>query len=134
MDLSFCAAFVVSGAYYPRSFLLFWVVVALLAGPLVAIAATWLRRAGVRGAVAVGSMPAILLGEGAYIAVRLPDDSRVYPALLVVGGLALPAALLMRRRPRFVAALAAVAVSFGGAAVFAIAYNLVPLVIGKVVP
>jgi hypothetical protein len=134
MDLSFYAAFVVSGAYYPRSFLLFWVVVAFVAGPLVAIAATWLRRGGPRGAVAVGSMPAILLGEGAYIAIRLPDDSRVYPALLVVGGLVLLGALLVARRPRPVAAVAAVAVSLGGATVFAVAYNLVPLVIGKVVP
>lgn len=134
MDLSFYAAFVVGGAYYPRSFLLFWVVVALVAGPLIALGATWLRQSGLRGAVAVGSIPSVFLGEGAYIAIRLPDDGRVYPALLVVVGLIILGALLVARRPRPGEAVAAVAATLGGAAVFALAYNLVPLVIGKVVP
>jgi hypothetical protein len=134
MDLAFYAAFVVTGAYYPRSFLLFWVIVALVAGPLVGLVAAWLRRAGIRRAIAIGSIPAIFFGEGAYIAIRLPDDGRVYPALLVVAGAVILCMLLLRMRPRHVEAVAAVAIALGGAALFALAYNLVPLVIGKVVP
>lgn len=81
-----------------------------------------------------GRCPRSSSARGPYIAIRLPDDSRVYPALLVIGGLALLAALLVVRRPPLGDALAAVAVTLGGAVVFALAYNLVPLVIGEVVP
>jgi len=59
MDLSFYAAFLVGGGYYPHSFLVFWLVVALIAGPLAGLAATWLRRTGARRAIAIGALLAV---------------------------------------------------------------------------
>ena len=134
MDLSFFVTFGFTGGYYPRHYLAFWLVVALIAGPLVALMATWVRRRGIRWPVAAASVPSVFIGEGVFVLVRLPIAGHVYPAILIVGGILILAGVLALGRRTVRESLLTVGLTVVGTAVFSVAYNLVPLVIGKVVP
>ncbi|HEX4442395.1 MAG TPA: DUF6518 family protein [Galbitalea sp.] len=135
MDLLFFVVFDARGGYYPHAYLAFWIVIALLIGPLVGVCASWLRapRMWLR-AVAIAAPSSVLIGEGIFMLVRLPGVSTVYALASVVVGLALftmLAALLLRGARCL--ALSTVACVLASAA-FLTVYGLLPLILHKVVP
>jgi hypothetical protein len=135
MDLSFFVVFESLGMHYPHHFLAFWMGVGILIGPVIGLAASWLRADNiVSRVVAVAEIPAVLVGEGVFMLVRLPGESTVYAiASLVVGvGLFVVASRYLLRRARPIAL--GIAMSLGGAAAFFFVYGLIPLLLNKVVP
>jgi hypothetical protein len=134
MDLAFYVTFGMTGGYYPHSYLLFWLIVAVVVGPLVALAAISMRREGWRGIAAAASVPSVFIGEAVFILARLPVVGRVYPALLVVAGIAILAIISRGGTRRTRTTVLTIGATLVGSAVFALGYNLVPLIIGKVVP
>jgi hypothetical protein len=135
MDLSFYVVFESLGMIYPHHFLAFWMGVGALIGPVIGLSASWLRAEEiVSRAVAVGAIPAVLVGEGIFMLVRLPGESTVYAiASLVVGAglfVVLSRYLLLRARPIAMS----LAMSVGGATAFYFVYGLIPLLLNKVVP
>jgi Family of unknown function (DUF6518) len=135
MDLCFYAVFGLLGGSYPRHYVLFWVIVAVVIGPLVGLCATWLRSSHPRlQEVGVAAPSAILVGEGVFMLVRLPGVSVPYSVASIVVGVALFAVLaawFLRRPTRIMLSLVTSVVA--GAAFFEI-YSLLPLVLDKVVP
>ncbi|MDQ1572912.1 MAG: hypothetical protein QOH44_471 [Actinomycetota bacterium] len=135
MDLSFYVVFESLGMFYPHHFLAFWIGVGALIGPVIGLAASWLRADDiVPRAVAVAAMPAVLVGEGVFMLVRLPGESTVYAiASLVVGaGVFVVASRFLLQRARPIAM--SLAMGLGGAAAFFFVYGLIPLLLNKVVP
>lgn len=94
-----------------------WTFVAVVAGPIVGLAASWLRsQRPVLVALAVAAPSAVLVGEGIYGLVLLADTtSPVYWWLQIVGGVVFVAVRKLRR-PGVVALAAALTVV--GAALF----------------
>jgi hypothetical protein len=135
MDVCFYAVFDLLGGYYPHHYMTFWIAVAVCIGPLVGLCASWLRSDRVLlQEIAVAAPSAILVGEGIFMLVRLPDVSVLYAIVSVVVGVALFVALsvaFLRRPSRVVGSL--IASVLAGSAFFGI-YSLLPLVLGKVVP
>ena len=135
MDVCFYAVFDLLGGYYPHHYLTFWVVVAICVGPLVGLCASWLRSDRPRlQEIAVAAPSAILVGEGVFMLARLPGVSVLYSVASIVVGVALFAVLaahFLRRPSRITVSL--VTSALAGTAFFAI-YNLLPLVLDKVVP
>lgn len=103
---------------FPTSETLF-LVIGVIVGPFVGVAASWLRRAGARAAIGCGVLSGIALGEGAYGLIEVcATTGWVYWTLISVAGLALLFVTLLRgpRAPRAslltVGLTALVAVSF----------------------
>jgi hypothetical protein len=135
MDLSFYVVFESLGLFYPQHFLAFWMLVAVVIGPVVGLSAAWLRspHPPLRG-VAVSAAPAVLVGEGIFMLVRLPGESTVYAIASLVVGVALFGILarLVLRDTRTIALSLVLAVAAGFA--FFFVYGLIPLLLDKVVP
>jgi hypothetical protein len=97
-----------------------WTFVAGVAGPIVGLAASWLRsQRPVLVALAVAAPSAVLVGEGVYGLVLLADStSPVYWWLQIMGGVVFVTVVAVRelRRPGIIALAAALTVV--GAALF----------------
>jgi hypothetical protein len=135
MDLSFYVVFESLGLFYPLHFLAFWMLVAIVIGPIVGLSAAWLRSPVPNfRAIAVSAAPAVLAGEGVFMLVRLPGESTVYAMASLVVGIALFGILsrLLLREARTVALSLAIACAAGTA--FFFVYGLIPLLLDKVVP
>jgi hypothetical protein len=135
MDLSFYVVFESLGLFYPLHFLAFWMLVAVAVGPIVGLSAAWLRSPQqTLRAVAVSAAPAVLVGEGVFMLVRLPGESTVYAiASLVIGVmLFVVSARLLLRSARTIILSISIAVAAGFA--FFFVYGLIPLLLDKVVP
>ncbi|HEY4267624.1 MAG TPA: DUF6518 family protein [Galbitalea sp.] len=135
MDVVFFVVFEALGDHYPKENLAFWGVIAVAIGPVVGIAASWLRSRSVRlRAVAIAAPASVLFGEGVYLLVAIPGESTVYAIASVVVSVGLFAVLAWREvRPARVVAASAALTVVGAGAFFAI-YSLLPLLFGKVVP
>lgn len=103
---------------FPTSETLF-LIAGLVVGPFVGAAAAWLRRGGVRTALACGALAGIAIGESAYgLLVVSATTGSFYWSLIGVAGLGLLAHTVLRRlgtaRLRLLAAglVAATAVAF----------------------
>lgn len=103
---------------FPTSETLF-LVIGVIVGPFVGVAASWLRHAGARAAIGCGVLSGIALGEGAYGLIQISATTGwIYWTLVTIAGLALLVATLLRgpRTPRAglltVGLTALVAVSF----------------------
>lgn len=82
---------------FPTSETLF-LIVGLVVGPFVGAAAAWLRRGGVRTAVACGALAGIALGEAAYgLLVVAATTGWFFWTLIGVAGLGLVTHTLLRR-------------------------------------
>ncbi|MEU4362377.1 DUF6518 family protein [Promicromonospora sp. NPDC023987] len=98
--------------------------VGLAAGPLVGVAASWLRATGVRAALGAALLAGIGVGEAVYgLTVVGETTSPVYWSLIAAAGLALVAGLLVRR----IRGTLPVGLAIGGTAVvatvFVVAYS-----------
>ncbi|GAB2465004.1 MFS family permease [Conyzicola lurida] len=110
-----------------------WTYVAAVAGPIVGLAASWLRSSRpVLVALAVAVPSAVLIGEGVYGLILIADStSPVYWWLQIVGGAVFVTVVSVRklRRPGVIALAAALTVV--GAAVFYAFYAVwLPALIG----
>jgi hypothetical protein len=119
---------------YPRHYLAFWIGIAMVIGPIVGLCASWLRADGpLRRAAAVAAPSAVLIGEGIYMVLVLPQTT-LYGVTSVVVGIAIFAGLAAVR----LRTLATIAVSAGmcalAALLFLAVYGLTPLLLNKVVP
>ena len=135
MDLLFFVVFDARGGYYQHSYLAFWLLVAVLVGPLVGFCASWLHAPGMLlRAVGIAAPSSVLIGEGIFMLVRLPGVSTVYALASVAVGLALFAVLaaLLLRGARYLAI--SVAACLLATAAFLAVYGLLPLILHKVVP
>jgi len=76
MDLCFYLVFGLLGGTYPRHYVLVWVIVAVVIGPLVGLCASWPRSpVALLQEAAVAAPSAILVGEGVFMLVRLPGSA-----------------------------------------------------------
>lgn len=135
MDVFFYVVFDLRGGYYPHTYLAFWLLVAVVIGPLVGLSASWLRseRMLLRE-IGIAAPASVLIGEGIFMLERLPGVSTVYALASVVVGFALfgvLAAALLRRAHRIL--VSALVCAIATATFFSI-YSLVPLVLNKTVP
>jgi hypothetical protein len=135
MDLLFFIVFDARGGYYLHSYLAFWLLVAVVVGPLIGVCASWLRAARMPlRALGIAAPSSVLIGEGVFMLVRLPGVSTVYALASVVVGLVLFAVLaaLLVRGARYLALSIAACVL--ATAAFLTTYGLLPLILHKVVP
>jgi hypothetical protein len=114
---------VVSGLRgFPTSEELF-LVVGVLAGPVVGIAASWLRRPGLRAALGAGVLGGIALGESAYgLLVVAATTGWIFWTLLGAAGIGLLATAASRRAQRGYRVLAP-ALGSAVAVLFLVAYS-----------
>ncbi|MFD2792803.1 DUF6518 family protein [Promicromonospora vindobonensis] len=114
--LGYAVASQLRGLWYDP---LFFSAVGLAAGPLVGIAASWLRATGVRAALGVAILAGIGVGEGVYgLTFVRETTSPVYWSVIGVAGLALLVGLLVRR----IRGTLPVVLATGGTAVVAMAF------------
>jgi hypothetical protein len=117
------------GNPYSAGFPDLWTLVALVIGPLVGLAAAWLRsdrEALVVAAIAAPS--AVLIGEGAYYLAVLPAFG-AYGIGEIGAGVLLLLLLVARRARSARLATATVALAVLGAAAFVAAYTLAPAIL-----
>lgn len=94
-----------------------WGAVALLAGPIVGIAACWLRQTGWRAALGAGVLGGVLIGESCYgLTVVAATTHWFYWVAVALIGLALLAVVLVRRVSRFRDVAAGIATTMCAAA------------------
>jgi hypothetical protein len=103
-----------------------FLIIGVVVGPFVGVAASWLTRDGWRALLGCGALAGIALGEGLYGLVRVLESTGwLYWTLISIAGLGLLAVTMQHRlhdaRSRLLAALLVVAV----AAAFFFAYNAV---------
>lgn len=116
--LGYAAAAQVRGFVYDP---LLFSVVGIVVGPLVGVAASWLRATGVRAALGAALLAGIGQGESAYgLTIIRETTSAVYWTVIGVAGLALVAGMLVRR----VRGAWPVALASGGSLVVAVAFYL----------
>jgi hypothetical protein len=113
------------GYPYVGGFASRWTYVAIVAGPIVGLAASWLRSSRpLLVALAVAAPSAVLVGEGVYgLTVVADSTSPVYWSLQIAGGVAfvVVVAVRMLRSPEYIAAAAALTLT--GAALFLAFYT-----------
>lgn len=81
---------------FPTTETLF-LVIGVVVGPFVGVAASWLRRADARGAIGCGVLSGIAVGEGAYGLIRVSETTGwVYWTLITIAGLGLMLVTLLR--------------------------------------
>ena len=112
---------------YPSStaLMVFWGAAAVVVGPVIGLAAAWVRSGPpVRAALGAGAVAGVLVGEGAYGLRYIADTT--YPPYwwgsIVVGVLLLAAVVGARRFPARAAAVAVVVTAVVGAA-FVLIYS-----------
>jgi hypothetical protein len=133
MDAFFYLVFSLWGEY-PRHLLAFWIGIAIVIGPVVGACASWLRAEGsLLRAAAVAAPSAVLIGEGIYMVLVLPDTT-LYGATSIVVGAAVFAGLCAVRLRTFRTIAVSVGMCALAAALFLAVYGLTPLVLNKVVP
>jgi hypothetical protein len=114
--LGYAVASQLRGLWYDP---LFFSAVGLAAGPLVGIAASWLRATGVRAALGTALLAGIGVGEAVYgLTVVRETTSPVYWSVIGVAGLVLVGGLLVRR----IRGTLPVVLAVGGTAVVATAF------------
>jgi hypothetical protein len=114
--LGYAVASQLRGLWYDP---LFFSAVGLAAGPLVGIAASWLRATGVRTALGVALLAGIGVGEAVYgLTVVRETTSPVYWSVIGVAGLVLVGGLLVRR----IRGTLPVVLAVGGTAVVALTF------------
>jgi hypothetical protein len=80
--------------YYP----LFFSVVGVVAGPFIGVAASWLRRSGVRAALGTALLAGVGIGEAAYgLTIIGNTTSPVYWTVIGVAGVVLLGGMVVRR-------------------------------------
>lgn len=103
-----------------------FLVIGVIVGPFVGVAASWLRHAGARMAIGCGVLSGIALGEGAYGLIQISATTGwIYWTLITIAGLTLLIVTLLRgsRTPRAslltvgLTALVALSFSFSYAAI-----------------
>ncbi|MCP2264289.1 DUF6518 family protein [Promicromonospora thailandica] len=110
----------VRGYYYDPTL---WIVLGVLAGPFVGMAAAWLRTEGIRAALGTALLAGIGVGEAVYgLTVISETTSPVYWTVIGLAGVALLAGMLARRIREPLAAVAAVVGTLVLAAAFVTAY------------
>jgi hypothetical protein len=135
MDLSFYVVFELLGKFYPHHYLAFWMFIGVAIGPLIGICASWLRdKHPVRRALGVAAPASVLMGEGAYMLVRLPGESTVYAIASVAVGVLLLVGLVAWRLREARSASIGIALAIVGAVAFFFIYGLIPLLLHTVVP
>ncbi len=117
------------GNPYTAGFPDFWNLTGILVGPVVGLAAAWLRDdRPARLAMAIAAPSAVLLGEGAYY-VTVLGVFGAYGFVEIAAGVFLLLVLVVRRIRTMRMRLATVALALLGAAAFVAAYTLVPAVL-----
>jgi len=107
----------------------FWTIAGVVVGPVVGLAAAWLREGGPSRLVpAIAAPAAVLLGEGAYYVVVLGVFG-AYGFVEMAAGALLLLVLVVRRIRSAGLRLATAALALTGAAAFVGAYTLVPAVL-----
>ena len=103
---------------------LFWVIVGVVVGPFIGLAAHALRRAPLHAALGTGLLSGVLVGEAIYGLIVVGDTtSPVYWWIAAALGVSLLAAMAIRiRRPRLIVVATALTATI--AAAFLIAYQL----------
>jgi hypothetical protein len=108
-----------------------WTYIAIVAGPLVGLCASWLRSASPRlVAVAVAVPSAVLVGEGLYGLIQVADTtSPVYWWIEIAGGVAFVAVVPVRmlRTPTLIAGAGALTLA-GGVLYYAVYTTVLPAV------
>jgi Family of unknown function (DUF6518) len=107
----------------------FWSLVAVVVGPVVGLAAAWLRAGRDSRVVwAIAAPSAVLLGEGTYYLAVLGVFG-AYGFIEIAVGAFLLLVLVVHRIPSVRLRVATVALAVAGAAVFVAVYTLVPAVL-----
>jgi len=110
---------------FPTSETLF-LAVGLVVGPFVGAAAAWLRRGGVRAAVACGALAGIAIGEGAYGLLVVAATTGWFSWTLIgAAGLGLLAHTALRRLGTWRLRLLAVGLVLGTAVAFCCSYTVI---------
>jgi hypothetical protein len=134
MDAAFYAAFTNVG-YYPKHYLAFWIIVAVVIGPLVGLSASWLRSPSlIRRSVGAAAPTSVLIGEGFYMLAALRGASDRYAVASIVVGVLLFVAFAAWRLRTLRAILVSGALCALGALAFFVIYGMIPAVLDKVVP
>lgn len=113
--LGYSVAAQLRGYYYDPTT---WLVIGIVVGPFVGVAAAWLRGTGLGAALAAGVLAGVGLGEAVYgLTVVHETTSPVYWSVLGVAALALLVGMLVRRvrgpLPAAVAVVTALVVTAG---------------------
>ncbi|MFD3443669.1 DUF6518 family protein [Microbacteriaceae bacterium 4G12] len=117
------------GNPYTAGFPDFWNLVGIVVGPMVGLAAAWLRSGRAAFLVpAIAAPSAVLLGEGVYY-VTVLGVFGAYGFVEIGAGVLLLLVLVARRIRSMRMRLATVALALAGAAAFVAAYTLVPAVL-----
>lgn len=103
----------------------FWAVVALVAGPVVGVAASWLHRRDRFAALGVAVLAAIGLGDGITGVLLLPTTSPVYWVLVGCGALALLTVTCLRRLESTSTRLLAILGAAAGSALYCLVLSVV---------
>lgn len=99
-------------------------VIAVLVGPVIGIAAVWLRSSGWRAIVAAAALAGVAVGEGIYGLTAIADTtSAVYWTVIGAVGLVLLAVVVGRQRPGVLHVVAGAALTALVATAFVVAYT-----------
>jgi hypothetical protein len=125
LNEAYSAVSTARGYFYAGGFTSQWTYVAIAAGPIVGLAASWLRSPRpALVALAAAAPSAVLIGEGIYGLTMVADTtSPVYWCLQIAGGVAFVAVVAVRmlRRREYIAVAGALTLT--GAALFAAFYS-----------
>ncbi|QJU55154.1 DUF6518 family protein [Herbiconiux sp. KACC 21604] len=108
------------GFFYADPFSTIWTVIAVVAGPVIGIAASWVRsESPTRRMLAVAPLSAALLGEGVWALNTIADTTGwFYWALEIALALVFLVVAVVRVRPRMLVLAGSVAAALGGAAAY----------------
>lgn len=125
LNETYSAVSTARGYPYAGGFASQWTYVAIVAGPIVGLAASWLRSSRpLLVALAVAAPSAVLIGEGVYgLTVVADSTSPVYWCLQIAGGVAFVATVAVRmlRSTEYIAVAGALTLT--GAALFLAFYS-----------
>jgi len=127
LNEAYSAVSTARGVYYAGGLASEWTFVAIVAGPIVGLAASWLRWSRAKPllvAMAVAAPAAVLIGEGVYGLTAIADTtSPVYWWLQIAAGVAFVTIVCVRmlRRREYISL--AVALTLTGAALFLAFYT-----------
>ena len=135
MDVFFFFAFEHRLGSYSLEAIAFWLLVAVVIGPIVGLCAAWLRSPRfVLREIAVAAPASILIGEGAFMVIQQPGLSPVYAHASIVVGIVLFLVLAigkLRRIDRIVISASMCAVATG---LYYASYALMPILFGRSAP
>ena len=102
-----------------------WVVVGIVTGPVVGVAAVWLRAAGVRRVLGTSALAGIFVGDGIYGLTTVADTtSPVYWTVIALAGLGLAARAIALSRASAPLVAGVVIGTAGTAALYLGAFSL----------